>query len=85
MGLRALLLTLAIQLAVLLVPIAAGLAGAIPGPAAGFVSIVGWFVVGVPASYAVLDAPAARRQRTQRRARPTAPPARSHVSAGTVR
>ena len=60
-SLRALLATVAIQLATLLAPIAAGLAGVISGPAAGLASILAWFLAGIPLSYSLLDAQTARR------------------------
>jgi hypothetical protein len=54
-GLSGILLVVAIQVAALLVPIAAGLAGVISGGLAGLASIVAWAGLGVPASYTVID------------------------------
>lgn len=64
MGLGGILLVIAIQLAALLLPIAAGLAGWLSGGLAGLVSIVAWAGFGIPASYAIIDKrQAARRAR----------------------
>ena len=57
-----LLTVAAIQLATLLVPIAAGLAGLVSGATAGFASVIAWFVIGIPLSYGTVDARSALRQ-----------------------
>jgi hypothetical protein len=44
-----------IQLLALLVPIACGLKGIMSGGIAGLTSILAWALIGVPASYAVID------------------------------
>jgi hypothetical protein len=63
-GLGGILLVIAIQLAALLLPIAAGLAGWLSGGLAGLVSIVAWAGFCIPASYAIIDKrQAARRGR----------------------
>jgi hypothetical protein len=63
-GLDGILLVIAIQLAALLLPIAAGLAGWLSGGLAGLASIVAWAGLGIPASYTIIDKrQAARRAR----------------------
>jgi len=63
-GLDGTLLVIAIQLAALLAPLGAGLAGWLSGGLAGLASIVAWAGLGVPASYAISDkVQAARRVR----------------------
>jgi hypothetical protein len=55
----------AIQLASLVVPLAAGIAGLVSGATAGLLSVTAWFVVGLPLSYAIVDSRAARRAAAQ--------------------
>ena len=62
MGLDGILLVIVIQLAALMAPIAAGLAGWLSGGLAGLASIVAWAGLGVPASYAISDKIQAARQ-----------------------
>jgi hypothetical protein len=62
----------AIQLLVFFLPIAAGIAGLMSGGIAGLAAVTGWFVVGIPLSYALMDARAARLARAADR---------SHLSA----
>ena len=57
------LAAVAIQVAAFLVPLAAGLTGWISGAVAGFASVTVWFAVGLPVSYAFMDA---RRERSRR-------------------
>ncbi len=64
-----LLTAAAIQLVVLLLPLAAGIIGLISGGLAGLLAVVGWFVIGVPVSYLAIDALAARRPSLEARAR----------------
>jgi hypothetical protein len=64
-----LLLVTVIQLATFLAPLVLARAGFLSGEAAGLSAIVGWFVVGMPLSYAAAD----RMQRG--RALPTSPTA----------
>lgn len=64
MGLDGIFLVIAIQLAALLVPLAAGLAGWLSGGLAGLASILAWAGLGLPASYTLIDKMhAARRAR----------------------
>jgi hypothetical protein len=44
-----------IQVIVLFIPLVAGIADVISGGAAGFTAVVGWFLVGIPLSYAAID------------------------------
>lgn len=62
----------AIQLLVFFLPIGAGIAGLVSGGIAGVTAVIGWFVVGIPVSYAVVDARAVRLARLSDR---------SHLSA----
>lgn len=61
----------AIQIAAFLVPLAAGLAGWVSGAVAGFASVTVWFAVGLPVSYAFMDARRERRRRVSRDASPS--------------
>jgi hypothetical protein len=54
-GLDGIFLVIGIQLVALLAPIAAGLAGFIPGGMAGLASILAWAGLGLPVSYGVID------------------------------
>ena len=75
MGFRYLAIAAAIQLVVFFLPIAAGVAGLISGGVAGLTAVLGWFVAGIPASYAVVDTFAARNARGRKRALVSAAPA----------
>ena len=57
----------AIQVLVFFLPIAAGIAGLISGAIAVLLAVLGWFMVGIPLSYAVIDARAARLARLVQR------------------
>lgn len=55
MSLGGILVVVVIQLLALLIPIACGLTGIMSGGVAGLTSILAWALVGVPASYAIVD------------------------------
>jgi hypothetical protein len=67
-SLGSILLVIAIQLTALLAPLAIGLAGAISGGVAGLASIALWALLGVPASYGVIDLARATAAMEKRRA-----------------
>ena len=58
-----LLLAAVIQLAIFLAPLVLARTGFLSGEVAGLTAILGWFVVGMPLSYAVVD-PRAATERT---------------------
>ena len=51
----AFLLATVVQLAIFLAPLVLAKAGLMSGEVAGLTAILGWFVVGMPLSYAVVD------------------------------
>ena len=55
MSLGGLLTVIIIQLGILLVPLAPGVAGLISGGTAGLASIGAWFLLGIPLSYSAVD------------------------------
>lgn len=73
MRFRDLLTAAAIQLVVLLIPLVAGMVGLISGGIAGLTAVLGWFVLGIPLSYAAIDRLAGRQARAQRRPQVAAP------------
>jgi len=74
-GLDSILLVIAIQLVALLAPLAAGIAGLIPGGVAGLVSILAWAGFGLPVSYGIID----RIQATEKARRARLAAARRHA------
>ena len=80
MGLGSILLVTAIQLATLLAPIAAGLAGLSSGGVAGLASVLAWAGLGLPLSYGVID----RVQAGRRSRRAGLPAAQRHTPTALV-
>lgn len=64
-----------IQLFVLFLPLAGGLVGLISGGLAGLIAVVGWFAVGIPMSYAAIDALATRHAHAPERSKMPSPAA----------
>jgi hypothetical protein len=60
-----LLTAAAIQLFVFFLPLGAGITGLLSGGLAGLTAVLGWFVLGIPLSYAAIDALAVRHSRAQ--------------------
>jgi len=71
-----LLTAAAIQLFVLFLPLAGGLVGLISGGLAGLIAVIGWFAVGIPLSYAAIDAFATRHAHPPERSKMPSPAAR---------
>jgi hypothetical protein len=78
-----LLAAAAIQMIVFFIPLAAGIAGVVSGGLAGLTAVAGWFVLGIPLSYAAIDAlrPRALRQNLTDTRTPRRPPSTSGATA----